>query len=290
MLIPIVVAIAVAAAFVWHVTRSHYRAVMNEFEPWRNAELLNHPESAGAPNLQEVTFESLDKIRLTGWYVPSRNHAAVVLTHGTNADRTTMLPELRILSERGFGVLALDWPGYGNSGGEIRYDYRERDALVAAIDWLVTQESVDPGRIGVFGFSIGAYLTAQVASYDVRLRAVVLAGPPPNFARYIERSHSTWGPLSRWAARLALQRSGMPLSELVPEDVIGSISPRPILFLSGTADTNVRADIVRALYDRARDPKELWIVPGAGHGNYAQVAGQQYARRLGDFFAEHLLN
>ena len=282
--------VVLVAASVWHIMRGSYRSVMHEFDSWRDPVLLEHPERTGIPGLQEVAFRSRDGFRLTAWYVPSHNRAAVVLVHGTNADRTTLLPELNILSEHGFGVLALDWPGHGNSEGTSRWDSKARNALTAAIDWLSARADVDPQRIGAYGFSIGGYLTTQVASYDSRLRAVVIAGTPRNFAAYVDRNHSNWGLLSRWPARMALENSGMPFNDLRPEDVVSSIAPRAILFLSGTEDVVVPTDLVEFLYGRAREPKEFWVVPHAAHGDYAQVAPEQYSKRLGKFFAAHLLD
>ena len=282
--------IVAAAAFSLHVARSHYRAVMHEFDRWRTPELLDHPERIGIAGLHEVRFESRDKIRLAAWYVPSRNRAAVVLTHGTNADRCSLLSELRILTERGFGVLALDWPGHGNSDGEVRFDRHERDALVATLDWLSAREDVDPQRIGAFGFSIGGYLTAQVASYDQRIRAVVLAGTPSSFIEYIDIAHSKWGALSRLPAHIALRQSGMPQGELEPENVVAAISPRPILFVAGAVDTMVPPAMAQRLYSRAGEPKEIWIVPNAAHGGYAQASRQEYPAQIAQFFSQQLLN
>jgi fermentation-respiration switch protein FrsA (DUF1100 family) len=76
----------------------------------------------------------------------------------------------------------------------------------------------------------------------------------------------------------------MDLPAMRPIDGIAAVSPRPLLLISGTRDTVVPAWMVRRLYDAAREPKELWIVPDAGHGGYARLAGVGYAERITTFF------
>jgi dipeptidyl aminopeptidase/acylaminoacyl peptidase len=100
---------------------------------------------------------------MAGWYAPSRNRAAVVLVHGTGADRSSLLADTRILTDAGFGTLALDIPGQGQSEGRTRWGVPERQAISAAVDWLSARDEVDPQRIGGFGLSMGAYVLTQAA-------------------------------------------------------------------------------------------------------------------------------
>jgi fermentation-respiration switch protein FrsA (DUF1100 family) len=46
--------------------------------------------------------------------------------------------------------------------------------------------------------------------------------------------------------------------------------------------------MARELFRAAAEPKELWIVPGAGHGGYGAAAGGEYERRLIAFFGAAL--
>jgi dipeptidyl aminopeptidase/acylaminoacyl peptidase len=267
----------------------HYDTVMYDFAPWAQTELSKHPERVGIAGLEEVSFQSSDGTRLAGWYGPSRNRAAIVLTHGTNADRSSMVEETRILSEAGFGVLAFDWPGNGASEGRVRWSREERQALTAAVDWLTRRPAVDPGKLGGLGFSMGGYVMAQVAAQDPRLRAVVLVAAPTDYAQLTRWQNRKWSLLSELPAKLALYRSGMPAAEMRPIDVVHGIAPRPLLVIGGDADQVVPAFMTRALYDAAQDPKSLWIVPGASHGGYSQAMGVQYRLRLVNFFADNLL-
>jgi dipeptidyl aminopeptidase/acylaminoacyl peptidase len=261
----------------------NYRSASLDFEPWPGSDLLQHPERTLLPGLQRVWFRS-QGLRLSGWYIRSRNGAAVIVTHGTNADRTSMLYEMRTLAGAGFGVLAFDWPGDGASTGEIHWGPAERHALTAAIDWLGTRPDVDPERIGGLGFSMGGYVMAQVAAGDSRLRAVVLEALPPSFDEYLDHLHDKWGMLSRMPARWAVRQAGMDTTALAPRNVVAGISPRPILIIGGSDDPVISPAMLRELYDAAREPKQLWLVPQALHGGYSQAAAAEYSRRLLAFF------
>jgi dipeptidyl aminopeptidase/acylaminoacyl peptidase len=269
------------------VMSSHYQAVMHDFEATPNAAVTTI--DTGIAHLQNVTFPSRDGTPIAAWYVPSHNRAAVVITHGSNADRASMRDEVAILADCGFGVLAFDWPGAGASGGAVHWAQTERDALGAALDWLGARSDVDADRIGGLGFSKGAYLMAQVASYDSRLRAVILESTIANYAQYTDALHARWGPLSLWPARLALRRTSMLQNDLAPANVIASVSPRPLMLIAGGKDTGMRMEMMRQLYAAARNPKELWIIPDAAHGAFARAAPIAYPQRVCDFYTKHLL-
>jgi len=91
-------------------------------------------------------------VTLSGWYVPSRNRAAVVLLHGASSTRSNVLDHALVLAGRGYGVLLYDARGHGRSGGramELGW-YGDRD-IAAAVDYLEKRNDVDPPRIAALG-------------------------------------------------------------------------------------------------------------------------------------------
>jgi uncharacterized protein len=278
-------ALGAPAWIAWRSGRAMHAMLLESAPP---SPLLAQTAQIGVPGLKDASITAPDGVQLAAWYVPPTQGASIILAHGTGSDRSALLQELRLLAAAGFGVLAFDWPGLGQSTGSIRWDAQARGALTAAIDWLAVQPGVDPQRIGGLGFSIGGYLMTQVAAQDTRLRAVVLESPSPDFNQYVQLHSRRWGTVSEWGGRRALRGSGLLEPALQPLQLIRRIAPRPVLLIGGTRDANVPIGMVEQLYEAAGNPRQKWLIEGASHGDYAAVAPAEYERRLREFFAEAL--
>src|SRR3954453_333289 len=147
--------------------------------PMPGAYMATHslPAVVNAPHLgaatTDVTLRTSDGLSLGGWYVPSRNGAAVIVFPG----RAGTQGQARLLVEHGYGVLLVDRRGEGASDGDgnLLGWGGERD-IYAALDYLEQRPDVDPGRIGGIGLSVGGELMLQAAARDDRLSAVVSDG------------------------------------------------------------------------------------------------------------------
>ena len=129
------------------------------------------------PNLgaayEDVTLHTSDDLTLRGWYVPSRNGAAVIAFPGRKGTQE----QTRMLVEHGYGVLLFDRRGEGVSEGDGNmFGWNGERDIFAALDYLEQRPDVDPGRIGGVGLSVGGELMLQAAAEDDRLAAVVSEG------------------------------------------------------------------------------------------------------------------
>ncbi len=260
-----------------------YRAERSVFIPNRHAPRKSVADF-GVVGMHEVMFSSRTGVRLRGVYAAPKNGAAIILTHGSQGDRSDVADEAKILADGGFGVLAFDWPGHGESDGKIIWGEPERLALAGALDFVAKQPGVDSARLGAFGFSMGGYIVAQLASQDERLRAVAIAAAPHDAIEQTRWEYRYLGFLSQLPALLAVRLSGMPTSELVPEQVIGKLAPRSLLLVTGDEDPLVPSWMTERLYRAAREPKRLLSVKTAGHGGYATADPKGYAQALVAFF------
>ena len=273
-----------AGRIAWH----SYRSARSDFLRTPPGPLTLDPAVAAVPHLQSVTFGPSAARMLAAWYVPSRDGAAVILVHGTGAERASLLDETRLLAQAGFGVLTLDLPGQGLSAGQTRWGAAEERAVSAAVDWLGTRPEVDPERIGAFGLSFGGYILMQSAVRERRLKALVLASTPEDLDAETRRANDGWGFLSALPALWVLHRYRGAARDLPPPEAAAALAPRALFILSGERDRLVPPFASRVLFDAARQPKELWIVPHAGHAGFAAAAGEEYGRRLAGFFARAL--
>src|SRR5688500_9456747 len=183
--------------------------------------------SLGIPHLQ-VAIETADGRKLSAWYVPSTNRTAVLLSHGSGGSRERVAAHVRMLARHGYGVLALDNPGNGESEGHSNgLGDNAQPAVDAAIRWLARRPDVDPQRIAGFGSSLGAEVLLEAAAREPRLRAVVADGPArPRDVRGVSDPappERAFGALSLLAVRgISGMNEAPPLLGLMPR-----IAPRP---------------------------------------------------------------
>jgi alpha-beta hydrolase superfamily lysophospholipase len=233
---------------------------------------------------RDVTFRADDGTRLSGWYVPSRNGAAVVLVHGGGGDRTGTARHARLLARHGYGVLLYDERGRGRSGGQTNGMGWDWDGDVrVAVDWLRARGI---GRIGVLGLSTGAEAVVTAAAHDSRIDAVVAEG-------VIARSDTDTRNLHDWSATvywwiafraIAAQTHDGPPAPLTDE--FRRVAPRPLLLI--TAERDPAESKAAPAYRRAAGPTAtFWRAPTT-HTHALQSFPRTYERRVIGFL-DHAL-
>ena len=105
----------------------------------------------------------------------------------------------RELAERGYIVLAPDYPTFGDYPGDFS-DPRFASGTILGvfnhircIDWLVSRDDVDAGRIGAIGHSLGGHNAMFLAAWDQRVKATVSSCGWDPFHYYIPGKFSNWG-------------------------------------------------------------------------------------------------
>jgi pimeloyl-ACP methyl ester carboxylesterase len=194
-----------------------------------------------------------------------------------------MYARAEVLIARGYGVLLIDLPGHGQSGGTPTWDEQERNAVRRAIDFCQQQPGVSKRGVLAIGFSSGAYILAQVAATETRLAGIVLEGCYTSIGELVNWQYRRYGWISRYPALWTDRHYGMKSDDIQPINVVRRIAPIATFLIAGTEDRVVPAVMVKELYAAAREPKELWLVDGAGHGDYQRVAPAEYARRIATF-------
>jgi alpha-beta hydrolase superfamily lysophospholipase len=259
--------------------------VMFAVMPFAQANLVTHAprwaidDAALGIAHQDVRIATGDGRKLTAWYVPSRNGAAVLVSHGSGGSRGRVAAHVRMLARHGYGVLALDNPGNGGSEGHSNgLGDNAQAGLRAGLDYLARRPDVDPRRIAGFGLSLGGEVLLEAAARDHRLAAVVSDGaarpmdadkadPPPA----LERA-TTWLSLKSVRAISGMKPS-RSLLEFIPR-----IAPRPVLLVAGGGQP---AEIPTAhMYRRAGGANvDLWELPDTGHTAGLRKHPAEYERR-----------
>lgn len=152
-----------------------------------------------------IDLKSPDGIALkASYFSPGRPGPGILLLHACNRDRSSWNDLATAAAARGFHVLALDFRGYGQSGGTRSDDPQQQQWIAdrewpgdidAAYVWLTSQQGVDKTRIGAAGASCGVNPSLQLARRHPEVRTVVLlSGGIAENGRELLRD-SAWMPI-----------------------------------------------------------------------------------------------
>jgi uncharacterized protein len=233
---------------------------------------------------QEVGIETADGRELSAWYVPSRNGSAVLVSHGSGGSRERVAAHVRMLARHGYGVLAFDNPGNGESEGHSNgLGDNAQPAVDAAILWLTRRPDVDPRRIAGFGTSLGAEVLLEAAAREPRLRAVVADGA----ARPMDAREAGDPAISERALGVLVTRAVRGISGMHESPslvgLLRRIAPRPVLLIAGGAGTADEIPANRLYRDAAGPTTQLWELADTGHTAGLRTHPAEYERRTTAF-------
>jgi fermentation-respiration switch protein FrsA (DUF1100 family) len=246
--------------------------------------LVATPDNFGL-DYQPMEITSGDGTALFAWFLPARGQprATVLYLHGNANNISAHFTQIAWMPAAGFNVLALDYRGYGRSGGSPSLGGAQLD-IDAAMSALLARPDVDPERIFIFGQSLGGALAIYYGATTERrahVRAIVVESPFSDY-RLISRQKLASTPLTwafQWLPALTVD------NDYSPQASVKALSPIPLLLIHGDQDGIVPLDHSKRLYDAAAEPKEIWVVPGAGH--IQSMKAKSIRDRLTAFLRQH---
>jgi pimeloyl-ACP methyl ester carboxylesterase len=255
------------------------------------------PAMVGLVGWETVTFYAPDGVRLEGWFVPpqAEHRAVIVFVHGLATNRAHWLDEAALLARHGYGALLFDLRNHGASEGTLTtFGYFEVEDVRGAIEYLSARADVDSQRIALMGHSMGAGTVLLAGARIARVRAVIAqsayASIEDNIAEGVEGLTGLpacpFAPLVIWFGERA---AGVSIRQVRPIDEIANISPRAVMLIHGQDDPLIPVRNARRLYQAAREPKELYIIPAVGHVGLLQANPLEYERRVTEFLRRALL-
>jgi len=211
------------------------------------------PAALGLPFAAEEVTTS-DGLRLAAWWVPGEKAGAPVLLyfHGNAANLSSLVELAPAFRAAGFSFAAVDYRGYGTNPGRPTEAGLRRDAM-AAWEWAL-RHGVPPGRVVVYGQSLGAGVAAWLAS-QVPCGGLVLESSFPSVYA-MSRLHYPF----LWLPEFAIL-------DRYPAAADAARAKCPVLVLHGELDAVSPVAFGRRVFEAAREPKRFMVVPGADHNS-----------------------
>lgn len=245
------------------------------YYPTRARSDMPTPPIPDVDRVEEVWLRAEDGVRIHGLQVGGGTDAVDLLfLHGNAGNLYDRLDNVAALARSGFRVLILDYRGYGKSEGRPAEGGLYRDAD-AAYRYLTEDRGVEPGRLVVFGRSLGSAVAIDLAAREPL--GALIAESAFTSARAMARRHYWWIP------DLVLRSMSHELDSL---EKVARLEV-PVLFAHGTHDRIVPIEMGRTLFDAAPQPKGWYEIPGAGHNDTWLTGGREYIERLTTFARRH---
>lgn len=213
-----------------------------------------------------IALESGIKIHGLYWPAPSNDRPVILYFHGNAQSVFEWALVREELAPVDCGLLLIDYPGYGKSEGRPGENALYQ-AGRASLSWLANDAGVPESSVVLLGKSLGGPVAVETAR-GRGVQGVVL--------------ESTFRSIPYIVKRLLpmIPAGTIRKSELYETFKRVESIGAPLLVIHGVADGLIPVSEGQALFDLATEPKELFLVPGAGHNDVSLVAGREYGIRI----------
>ena len=222
---------------------------------------------------ESVSFITEDRVKLSGWFIPSEGASGVILfCHGNAGNISHRLESIEIFHRLGLNVFIFDYRGYGRSEGKPSEIGTYRD-VEAVWQYLVKERQVSPNRVVVFGRSLGGAVAAWLAHKHTPAALILESAftSAPDIAVKI---------YPYLPARL-LSRFEYNTAEYLDE------VDCPVLIVHSREDEIMPFSHGQQLFERAKGPKEFLEISGT-HNEGFITSGKRYEEGLNAFISEYL--
>ncbi|MBL8146981.1 MAG: prolyl oligopeptidase family serine peptidase [Anaerolineae bacterium] len=246
---------------------------------------------------EDVSFPSAEFGKPTrAFFIPGagmegQTAPVVIVLPTLAAGRGDRMAEALVYHERGLHVLTFESRACVG-GVPPSLGVAEAAQVGDALAYLAGRPDVDMTRTGLHGFSAGGAAALMAAAQYPAIAAVVAQGNYAQIEPELSRSSEGMGllkPAFEAGARLGYRlMTGRDLSSLDTLTAVTQMEPRPLLLVYGSHESADEPQALSAAALAAGSPVTVWIVPGAGHGDYIWQGREAYVAQVGGFMANAL--
>jgi pimeloyl-ACP methyl ester carboxylesterase len=259
---------------------------------------------------KEFKVKTEDNLKLNVWFFPaqdtipmSRNWSNPVRRAYTTidnkkrptiiimpADAGNMAPSAQFayyMCSKGYNVVTFDWRGFGESDNwPINEDFlfyteffKDINAVVASVKTL---PEVDAKNIGIYGFSMSAFVSFPVFSHNKDIKCFIGRALGSDFQSVVDY----WAKPENGSKSVLLPDYSQDLNA----KNIAKYVTKPCFLIVGEQDKLTTPQMAQDIYSKIKGEKEIWIVKNAGHGvEWDPAVGfVNYIKRMLQFYDKHL--
>lgn len=208
--------------------------------------------------------------KLVGWWFPcpEGNGKTVFFLHGNGGYDPYNFHTLQILHDLGFGVLMLNYRGYGLSTNVFPNEQRVYQDAICGYTFLREQRQVKPQDLLLYGHSMGGAIAIELASRFPVAGLFLESTFTSMLEMSVKKPYTRIFPLKLLLTQRFDSRSKLPSLQI------------PIFLCHGTADETVPSCMSEQLMAIANEPKNIEIIPGADHHNLPKIGEKQITQSL----------
>ena len=241
---------------------------------------------------QTVLPTTTDHITLEGWLIKAPgSNKTIILVHGFGMNKGEVLKRTYYLAKH-YNLLYLDCRGAGDSSGRSEAGLQESKDIQAAVTYLRTQHPALASKIALYGISMGSAAVAYYAATQGGAQCLVLESSYFSFKNVAKRwmwKHAKvpYFPLVSSMIFWKEHKLGQKVETFALKNTASQITC-PVLMIQGEKDRLTPVAKAQKTYHLLAGPKELWVVPQAGHLSCYQQGGDAYVEKITRFFQTYL--
>ena len=249
------------------------RELVFRIEPGTARWFSGLPAGVEDVQLQSPALAADESLHAWWWPAPRKDAPALLYLHGSRWNLTGQLFRIEQLHAMGFSVLAVDYRGFGQSRGPLPSERSVYQDALIAWEHLVRLQPEASTRF-IYGHSLGGAVAVNLAHELADDKQ-----SPQAAGLIVESSFTNLGDVATAVSNTSLPVRWLLSQEFDSLSKIGAVGV-PVLIAHGRDDRYVPARFSEALFDAAREPKQLLLIDGANHNNSLRMAANSYRQAL----------
>ncbi|HEY9606980.1 MAG TPA: alpha/beta fold hydrolase [Allocoleopsis sp.] len=222
-----------------------------------------------------VSTASGNTAYIHAWWIPADEPDADVwlYLHGNGSNIGDEVARAVWFRQLGFSTFLFDYRGYGRSQDQFPTESSVYEDIEIIWNYLTQERQIPPERIFLYGHSLGGAIAIEMAIRHPEIAGLVVEASFTSMRTMVNHHYRHF---LIFPVDLLLHQRFDSLSKVRRRSPPQASLQMPVLFIHGTGDRVVPAQMSEALYAAAPEPKKLLILPDIGHNDIRELGGTQY--------------